>query len=245
MPEPIPVDLTPLAITGAALRRLPITAVVAVGGLVAGVIGGAVQFASRPRHDFERAARYAGSLGRLLVAPAPPSPLLAERSDSRRVLWSEISLDDLKRAATAIGGTVNDAYLATLAGALARYHDALGVPVTALSIGIPIDRRVEGTEPAGNQWAPVSIAAPTQGDAATRMRAIGASLRAARSEVAVDALSTLAPVLSRLPSTIVYGPLADAAPRPDVQASNVPGWTIVDVMALAGAALAVNLVTAV
>ena len=167
-PEPIPVDLTPLGITGAALRRLPITAVVTAGGLVAGVIEGAIRFASRPRHEFERASKYVGSLGRLAATPAPPSPLLAERSDSRRVLWSEISLDDLKRAAKAVGGTVNDAYLATLAGALARYHDALGVPVTALSVGIPIDRRVAGTEPAGNQWAAVSIAAPTEGDAATR-----------------------------------------------------------------------------
>ena len=225
-PEPVPVDLTPLDITGAALRRLPITAVVTAGGLVAGVFGGAVRFASRPRQVFQRASEYVGSLGRLLAPPAPPSPLLAARSNSRRVLWSEVSLDDLKRAAKAVGGTVNDAYLATLAGALARYHDALGVPVAAVSVGIPIDRRVEGTEPAGNQWAAVSIAAPTEGDAATRIRSIGASLRVARSEVAVDALSTLAPVLSRLPSAILNGPLADAAPRPDVQASNVPGWTI-------------------
>ena len=109
---------------------------------------GAVRFASRPRQAFERASEYVGSLGRLLAPPTPPSPLLAARSNSRRVLWSEVSLDDLKRAAKAVGGTVNDAYLATLAGALARYHDALGVPVAAVSVGIPIDRRVEGTEPA-------------------------------------------------------------------------------------------------
>ena len=36
----------------------------------------------------------------------------------------------------------------------------------------------------------------------------------------------VAPVLSRLPPAVVNGPLADLAPRADVQASNVPGWPI-------------------
>ena len=60
-----------------------------------------------------------------------------------------MTLDDLKRAAKAVGGTVNDAYLAALAGALARYHDRLGVPVAAVSVAVPISRRVDGAEAAG------------------------------------------------------------------------------------------------
>ena len=64
----------------------------------------------------------------------------------RRVLWTEVPLDDLKRAAKSVGGTINDAYLAALAGALARYHDRLGVPVAAVSVAVPINRRTEGTD---------------------------------------------------------------------------------------------------
>jgi diacylglycerol O-acyltransferase / wax synthase len=73
----------------------------------------------------------------------------------------------------------------------------------------------------------VSISAPTgEADGATRILEVGESLRRARSEVALDALSSFAPVLSRLPSAILHGPLADIALRADVQASNVPGWPI-------------------
>jgi WS/DGAT/MGAT family acyltransferase len=163
----------------------------------------------------------------MLVPPAPPSPLLARRSNSRRVLWTEVPLDDLKRAAKAVGGTINDAYLATLAGALARYHDRLGMPVESVAVAVPINRRVDGAEEAGNQWAALSIALPTSdGDAAARMRTIGESFRTARGEVAVDAFSGLVPLLSRIPPQLLNGPLADTAPRTDVQASNVPGWPV-------------------
>jgi diacylglycerol O-acyltransferase / wax synthase len=226
-PEPIPVDLTAADITRAAVRRLPRTLAGTATGLVGGVIGGATRVAWDPMRTAERTAGYVRSLGRLLATPARPSPLLAGRSNSRRVLWAEVTLDDLKRAAKAVGGTVNDAYVATLAGALARYHDRLGVPVAAVSVAVPISRRLDGTGAEGNQWAPALISVPTgEDDAATRIRAIGSSLRAARSEVALDAISSLAPVLSRLPSALVNGPLANLAPRADVQASNVPGWPI-------------------
>ncbi len=73
----------------------------------------------------------------------------------------------------------------------------------------------------------MSIALPTSdADVAMRMRTIGESLRTARSEAALDVLGSVAPVLSRLPTSIVHGALGNAVPRADVQASNVPGWPI-------------------
>ena len=178
--EPIPVGLTPADITRAALRRLPRAAGRCRRQRRRGYRG-AARVAFPPwRRRAERSA-YVSSLRRVLVPPAPPSSLLAGRSSSRRVLWTEVPLDDLKRAAKAVGGTVNDAYLAALAGALARYHDRLGAPVPAVPVAVPINRRVDGAEEGGNQWAALSIALPTnEGDAAARMRTIGESCRAAR-----------------------------------------------------------------
>ena len=226
-PEPIPADLTPRDVTRAAVRRLPANLVDGATGLAGAGVARAARAMSRPRASVTRTSQYLGSLGRILATPAPPSPLLGGRSNSRRVLWAEVALDDLKRAAKAAGGTVNDAYLAALAGALARYHDRLGVPVAKVSVAVPINRRITGSEPGGNQWAAASIGVPTgELDAAGRIREIGASLRAARDEPALDALGAVATVASRLPSRLVNGPLADAAPRADVQASNVPGWPI-------------------
>ena len=44
----------------------------------------------------------------------------------------EVPLAQLKRAGKAVGASVNDAYLASVAGALRRYHEALGMPVEPL-----------------------------------------------------------------------------------------------------------------
>jgi diacylglycerol O-acyltransferase len=227
VPEPIPVDLTPRDITRAALRRLPANLVGAASGLVGGGLARAARVASSPRGSLGRTTQYLGSLRRMLSTAAPPSPLLAGRSNSRRVLWTEVPLDDLKRAAKAAEGTVNDAYLGALAGALARYHDRMGVPVATVSVAVPVNRRTERGEAGGNQWVPVSIAVPTgELDAETRIQVIGRSLGTARAEAALDAMTALAPVMSRLPSAVVNGGLVEAVPRADVQASNVPGWPI-------------------
>ena len=227
VPEPIPIDLTPRDVTRQAVRRLPGTLLGAVGTSAAGFLGTGVRVWSRPRQAITRTTKYVGSLRRVVGKTAPPSPLLAGRSNSRRVLWTEVPLDDLKRAAKSAGGTVNDAYLATLTGALARYHDRLGVPVAGISVAVPVSRRIEGMDAGGNQWSAVSLSLPTgRADVATQMRMIGESLRAARSEAALDALGAVAPLLSRLPTSIVHGALGAAVPRADVQASNVPGWPI-------------------
>ena len=227
VPEPIPIDLTPSEITQQALRRLPGNLIGVAGSTAAGVLGTGARLWSRPRQSVMRTSEYVSSLRRVLGKTAPPSPLLVRRSNSRRVLWTEVPLDDLKRAAKSAGGTINDAYLAALAGALANYHVRLGVPVAAVSVAVPVNRRTDGMDAGGNQWNAVSLALPTgRSDAATRMRTIGQSLRTARSEPALDALGAAAPILSRLPTSIVHGTLGEAVPRADVQASNVPGWPI-------------------
>src|SRR5581483_6802005 len=68
------------------------------------------------------AAKTINSVARFLApAPAPMSPLLAERSLDRRVTTTRFPLDDLKAAANAVGGTVNDAFVAAVLGGLRRY----------------------------------------------------------------------------------------------------------------------------
>ena len=52
----------------------------------------------------------------------------------------EVGLDDLKRAAGVAGGTVNDGYLAAIAGGFRRYHERHGMPVDELRVTLPISR---------------------------------------------------------------------------------------------------------
>ena len=65
--------------------------------------------------------------GARVVGPvAPPSPVLRRRSLSSRSEAIDIEFGDLHKAAKAAGGSINDAYLAGLCGALRLYHEADG-----------------------------------------------------------------------------------------------------------------------
>ena len=71
-----------------------------------------------------------------------------------------MSLADLRAAAKAAGGSVNDAYLAALSGGLGRYHEALGLPVDELPMALPVSLRTADDPAAGNRITGITIAAP-------------------------------------------------------------------------------------
>lgn len=103
---------------------------------------------------------YARSSLRMMQQATEPSPLLRRRSLSSRTETLDIDLADLHRAAKAAQGSINDAYLAGMCGALRRYHVALGVPIATLPMAVPVNLRT-GTDPAGgNRFTGVNLAAP-------------------------------------------------------------------------------------
>jgi diacylglycerol O-acyltransferase len=156
--------------------------------------------------------------------PASPSPLLRRRALGRRLDTVEVSRDELRAAARAAGCSSNDAYLAAICGALRRYHEALGVPVDAIPLAMPVSRRTAADPPGGNRFSAVRLAAPLSvHDPVERMRRIHEIVRTALDEPAINALAALMPVLSRLPSSVL-DKLASTAGGTDVQASNVAGY---------------------
>jgi len=131
---------------------------------------------------------------------------------------------DLRKAARAVSGTVNDAYLAALLAAFRRYHELLGEPVATMPTAIPISVRGDGDEAGGNRFAAARMAAPVGiADPTDRMRRIGAMVRDARAEAALDGLAKLAPALARLPAPAISRLAGAMASGNDLQASNVPG----------------------
>ena len=56
------------------------------------------------------------------------SPLMRERATTRHLAVMEVSLDALKAAAKAAGGTVNDAYLTVITGGLRGTTSATARP---------------------------------------------------------------------------------------------------------------------
>ena len=176
-----------------------------------------------PRGVFDEAVAHASSALRVLDSGAPPSPLLAGRSRKRRLLWLELSLPRLRAAAKGAGGSLNDLYLAGVCGALARYHEALFMPVDALPLGLPISTRRPGDTAGGNHFVAAVLAAPlAERDPAARMKSIAEQMRAVRAERGIDYAEWTTPWLAALPASVSTRVFA-ALRVPDVQASNVPG----------------------
>jgi putative phosphoserine phosphatase/1-acylglycerol-3-phosphate O-acyltransferase len=152
-----------------------------------------------------------------------PSPLLARRSLSRRFEALDLPLAEFRRAAKAGEGSLNDAYLAGVAGALRLYHEQLGVRVRELPAAIPISTRRDDDPAGGNHWAGAQLALPIgEADPRARMQRIRELVLSARAEPALNALNVAAGLIDLLP-TSVLGALMTNVKGVDVQASNVPG----------------------
>ena len=168
------------------------------------------------------AVDYAMSGARVMGAAAEPSPVLRRRSLSSRSDAIDIEFGDLHRAAKAAGGSINDAYLAGLCGALRRYHEAMGVPIDTLPMAIPVNMRSDNDPAGGNRFAGVNLAAPIGlVDPEKRIKSIRSQMTRKRDERAINMVDVIAPVLSLLPDSVLEG-MAGSIVNSDVQASNVP-----------------------
>ena len=222
-PEPIPEDVTPEELLERAVRRLPASVLHGVGSRWREIAAKGLRGLADPRATAGAVLGYLASLRKVTAAQGAPSPLLAGRSLARHCLAFEMPLAQVRQAGKALGATVNDVYLAGLVAALRCYHQALGESVETVPIAIPVNLRREDAPAAGNYFGAILMAAPVgEPDPAQRIRLIGEAVRSGRAEPAIGAIELLAPVLARLPETVRRA-LAEATPKPDVQASNVPG----------------------
>jgi len=224
-PVPIPSDVTGTDLLRSSLRYLPESALAAWAKLLGRTAGTVGRLIVAPVPTVAEAIGFAGSARRVLgPPPTARSPLLRGRSLVSRTHVLEMPLADLRAAAKAAGGSVNDAYLAALSGGLGRYHEALGVPVDELPLTLPVSLRTADDPAAGNRITGVTIAAPVgEPDPAERIRLVREQVIAGRSEPALDVLDRIAPLLSLLPDAALEA-VTDRFIPADVQASNVPGY---------------------
>ena len=155
----------------------------------------------------------------------PLSPIMTGRSLSVRFDTITSSLSKLKAAAKSVDGRLNDAFVAGVAGGLARYHAKHGASVDELRMTMPINVRPDSAEVvAGNNFVPARFAFPVAiEDPAERMRAIHELVIDQRDEPALEIVDSISGILNRLPlavTTSVFGSMLKAI---DVVTSNVPG----------------------
>jgi diacylglycerol O-acyltransferase len=224
-PVPIPRDVTGADLVRESIRQLPETTFAAGRKALGRAAATTARLIQRPGPTVAEAIGFAGSARRMLGPPAAsPSPLLRRRSLVSRTHVLELPLTELRAAAKAVGGSVNDAYLAALCGGLGRYHETLGVPVDALPLALPVSLRTGDDPASGNRFAGITIAAPIgEPDPAERMRLIREQVIARRGEPAIDMIGRIAPVLGLLPDEALQAVTERITP-PDIQASNVPGY---------------------
>jgi diacylglycerol O-acyltransferase len=146
MPEPSQVDLMAEGIKD--LVKAP-----------AGLAGRAIGALGRPGRtatDVREALEGVGEVAWAALNPAPQTPLNVPIGPHRRVWWVRSRLQDFKHIKNGLGGTVNDAVLAVVAGALGKWLRSRGVRTEGLELRalVPVSIRAEDERGAlGNRIA--------------------------------------------------------------------------------------------
>ncbi|MEA2456369.1 MAG: diacylglycerol O-acyltransferase / wax synthase, partial [Thermoleophilaceae bacterium] len=134
-PEPSDIDLVAEGVK--ALVRTPLS-----------LAGRALSAIGKPGRSLEQAREAAEGIGEVVWAgmnPAPDVPLNVPIGPHRRVRWVQSRLSDFKEIKDSLGGTVNDAVLAVVAGALGRWLRTRGVRTEGIELRalVPVSIRAE------------------------------------------------------------------------------------------------------
>lgn len=165
-----------------------------------------------------------------LLAPAstPLSPVMRGRSLGVHFDIVNLPLVNLKLAGKRNGGTLNDAFMALVSGALAKYQARHGVTLEdspAVRVNMPVNLRGKNDAPvSGNRWVPARFPLPLgPTDTAERIAALHPLLKGARTEPALEISEPIFRLLTTLPRPATTALAGGMMKGTDVAATNVPG----------------------
>lgn len=210
-----------------------------VAGAVSDAVSGTARAVEGARNAAIEVTRHAISPGRLLddaravvestgsilrqanLADQRLSPMWNEHSTARRLDLTDIALDDVRHAAHALGGSVNDLFVTAISDAAGRYHRRHGHDVEHLRMSMPISLR-QGAKGASNHFTPSQTVVPVGSMApATRFAAIQALLAHTKGEPGMARVDSLATLLNLLPPPVVTRLGVRAAGTVDFVTSNL------------------------
>ena len=176
---------------------------------------------TRPLQTAAAAGELAASVYRTMrPVTETGSPLMKERTLVRKLGVHEVPLSTLREAAHRAGGSLNDAFVAGVAGGLRRYHDKHGAPVGDLHLTMPINLRTEDDGMGGNRIGllrfdiPVGVADPAQ-----RISKIRERTGQVRNEKSLPYTQLIAGALNLMPRWYIGSVLRNV----DFLCSDVPG----------------------
>ena len=168
----------------------------------------------------ETAATTRSLVRQLGVVDSHRSPLWSERSLDRGLETFDVPLDAAKAAATALGGSVNDLFVAAAAGGAGAYHRRHGVGVAELRMSMPVSTRTDRA-PGGNAFTPTRVLVPVASDAGARFDEIHQRLSVTKSERAMNVVSTMAGLVNLLPQPVLVRLARQQVTTVDFATSNV------------------------
>jgi diacylglycerol O-acyltransferase / wax synthase len=133
-----------------------IKAIVRTPGRIAGEAAKAVRDPAAALDVAREALEGVGEIAWAGLNPAPDVPLNVPIGPHRRVFWLQCELADFKAIKDGLGGTVNDAFLAVVAGGLGRWLRTRGVRTEGLELRglVPVSIRAKDEHHAlGNRIA--------------------------------------------------------------------------------------------
>ena len=166
------------------------------------------------------AVRMSRSVAKLTTSMRPFSPLWTERSLRHGFETVSVPFDDAKRAATRLGGSLNDFFVAGVGSAVARYHAARDAPIDFARMAMPVSTRSDRTA-AGNSFAPLRLKLPLDVDPLTQFRLAHETLDTEKGDPMIGAVEGLSGLLNLLPTSVLVRVTRAQAEAIDFATSNV------------------------
>jgi len=155
------------------------------------------------------------------------SPLWTNRSRHRRLEHVSLKVDDLKAAGHAVGGSLNDAFMAGLAEAAHRYHSEREAPAQTFNSSFVLSTRTD-TKAGGNSFTPVPVRLPGGPmPVEERLQLVHAAGQAAREQAQrTGGMGGLSGIANMLPTSVVARAARSQGARIDFATSNLRGAPI-------------------
>jgi hypothetical protein len=160
------------------------------------------------------------AIRQLTVTDRARSPLWTERTLRRRLDVLDVDLDDARSAAKALGGSLNDFFVAGAAGGAGAYHRRSGAIVDGLRIAMPVSTRKDSSA-GGNAFVPTRTVVPVDSDPVARFEVVHERLVQTKSERVLGLVEQLAGVLNLLPTSVLARFTLEQARTVDFTTSNV------------------------
>jgi WS/DGAT/MGAT family acyltransferase len=157
--------------------------------------------------EVREAAEGLGAIAWSFANPPPRTPLNVPIGPHRRVQWVRFPLSDLKEIKNRLGGTVNDVFLATVSGALARWLRRRGVRTEGLELRgiVPVSIRADEQKGAlGNRITAMLGPLPVYAtDPRERLRIVSEAMKGLKESKQAVGAETLTRLQDFAPPTIL------------------------------------------